>query len=147
MNYKVKYLIFDFICALLLLLFLYTGINKIVEHHLFQYFLTRTPVLSGSAKWWSWVLPFSELFIALLLFIKSLRITGLYLSILLLFVFTVYLIYLVTNFSDLPCNCGGVLNQLSWKQHIFFNISFLMLAVSAVALDKFIKKYPSSPPP
>jgi hypothetical protein len=35
----------------------------------------------------------------------------------------------------LPCSCGGLIEALSWRQHIFFN-----LAVMAISLLLFINK-------
>ena len=51
--------------------------------------------------------------------------------------FTVYII-LILNFSDfVPCSCGGVLENLSWKEHVVFNVLFIMFVLfSILELEK-----------
>ena len=51
--------------------------------------------------------------------------------------FTVYII-LILYFSDfVPCSCGGVLENLSWKEHVVFNVLFIMFALfSILELEK-----------
>ena len=55
--------------------------------------------------------------------------------------FTAY-IYLILNYSDfIPCSCGGVLEDLSWTQHLIFNIVFIFLAGVAIFFSRHrIKK-------
>src|SRR5690606_14703009 len=46
--------------------------------------------------------------------------------------FTAY-IFIILNFSDfVPCSCGGVLEKMSWTQHLIFNVVFIILAGVAV---------------
>ncbi|MEJ0031509.1 MAG: MauE/DoxX family redox-associated membrane protein [Bacteroidota bacterium] len=38
--------------------------------------------------------------------------------------FTAYIV-VITRFSEYtPCSCGGVLEKMSWDQHLVFNIGF-----------------------
>lgn len=113
----------------LLLLYTYTGFHKLYEQPLFRRTLSK--VLSGynGAATLAWVIPTLELVVVLLLFFESSRKAGLYASLLLLLVFTLYLLYMVLFVADLPCSCGGVLNKMSWKQHIWFNLFFIALNV------------------
>jgi hypothetical protein len=39
--------------------------------------------------------------------------------------FTVYLAWMIQFAAHLPCNCGGVISSMSWKQHIVFNTMVL----------------------
>jgi hypothetical protein len=39
---------------------------------------------------------------------------------------------MVLTSANLPCSCGGVIQQLSWKQHIVFNISFIVLGIAGI---------------
>jgi hypothetical protein len=39
-------------------------------------------------------------------------------------------------YGKIPCSCGGAIAHLSWTQHFFFNLFFIIL--SAIAL--YIKK-------
>jgi hypothetical protein len=29
-------------------------------------------------------------------------------------------------FGRIPCSCGGLISSLSWTQHLFFNLFFLL---------------------
>lgn len=113
--------------ALLVLLFTYTGLSKLLERETFAFTLSRSPLLQTIAPFLSWALPISELLLVILLIIPALQIWGLRLSLLLLTLMTLYLIYMIFYSNDLPCSCGGVLAKMSWGQHIFFNLGFIVL--------------------
>ncbi|WP_417857511.1 MauE/DoxX family redox-associated membrane protein, partial [Xanthomarina gelatinilytica] len=62
------------------------------------------------------------------------RIPALFAAFALMVMFTAYIV-IILNFSDfIPCSCGGVLEKLSWTQHLIFNIAFIILAGVAVFL-------------
>lgn len=140
-------LIADTISAMLLLLFLYTALSKLSDYESFRFVLSKSPLLKHYAGFIAVALPVEELLVALLLFIPPTRVTGLYISFILISLFTLYLIYMITFTPDLPCNCGGVLKLLSWKQHIFFNLFFIVLCLAGIFLYKRNKNRRSSPPP
>jgi putative oxidoreductase len=121
----------------LLLLYAYTGLHKLFEQSLFQRTLSK--VLSGynGAATLAWLIPSLELVVVLLLFFEQTRKSGLYASLLLLVLFTSYLVYMVLFVADLPCSCGGVLNKMSWKQHIFFNLFFIAINLFAIGRFRF----------
>lgn len=135
---KRNQLIIEIISGLLILLFLYTGLSKLLEHDTFVYNLGKSPLLTPFAGFLSIALPVGEIILAGLLLMKRTQLMGLWLSLGLLGVFTIYLIYMV-NFTDhLPCSCGGVIAKMSWKQHIFFNLFFVLL--SAIAIRRMKKQ-------
>jgi hypothetical protein len=35
-----------------------------------------------------------------------------------------------------PCSCGGVLVRLSWRQHVLFNMFFLLVCGSGIVLER-----------
>lgn len=115
------------ITALLILLFAYTALSKLLNLRAFSIALEAVPVLKKDAAIISWLLPVGELLIVLLLLMPATRTAGLYVSLIALTVFTGYLIYMVLFLSELPCSCGGALNNLSWKQHIIFNFIIVRL--------------------
>jgi hypothetical protein len=60
------------------------------------------------------------------------RVLALFAAFALMVMFTAY-IFIILNFSDfIPCSCGGVLEKLSWTQHLIFNLVFIVLAGVAV---------------
>ncbi len=120
------------VAYLFLLLFLYAAISKVLDYETFSVQLAQSPLLSAYAGVIAWAVPGLEILIAILLTIPKYRIPALYAAFTLMVMFTAY-IYIILNFSDfVPCSCGGVLEKLSWTQHLFFNIFFIILAGVAV---------------
>ncbi len=56
------------------------------------------------------------------------------------FLFAGYIGYMLVFVKHLPCSCGGVLQGLSWGQHLLFNLLFLLLAVMGTLLESKPKK-------
>lgn len=138
---KYSHVFINLIASSLLLLFLYTGINKLEERELFQAILSKSPLLSTYAGLLSWIIPFSELFVSALLFFPVTRVSGLQWSIALMTGFTLYIAYMLLSASRLPCSCGGVLKNMSWSEHLGFNIIFLLLSIIAFGLKKGGKQF------
>lgn len=131
----------EIISALLILLFVYTGTSKLLDHDAFQHTLAKAPLIEKFSGVLSWALPIGEIGISLLLFIPRLRQTGLLLSFLLMTVFTFYISYMLLFSPDRPCSCGGVLKNLGWEEHLLFNIYFTLLAFAGWQLQKRMKRF------
>jgi hypothetical protein len=93
-------------------------------------------MLTAFAKWISWFIPGIELVISLMLAIPKYRYEGLYASFSLMTMFTAYIIAITRFSSFIPCSCGGILQHMSWNQHLIFNIFFVMLGAVAIMLHK-----------
>jgi hypothetical protein len=114
------------------LLFCYASISKILDFENFQVQLGQSPLLSAYAGFISYAVIAAELFIAVLLCIRTLRLIGLYLALGIMVSFTVY-IYLILNYSDfVPCSCGGILEKLGWTEHMVFNIICVLIALMSI---------------
>ncbi|HEY5463216.1 MAG TPA: MauE/DoxX family redox-associated membrane protein [Hanamia sp.] len=124
----------DIISGILLLLFLYTSLSKLADYETFKNVLSASPLLKPLASVVAWLLPVTELVLVVLLFFPAVRLKGLYASFIFISLFTLYLIYMITFTPDLPCQCGGVLKLLTWPQHIFFNLFFILLSLSGIIL-------------
>lgn len=142
-----KTVIIESISLILVLLFTYTAVSKILEHDLFAIVLSEAPAIGKYATLISWLLPAAEILVVILLLVPSLRLTGLFASLFLLLVFTMYLLWMVVFRINLPCNCGGVLKALSWKQHIFFNLFFIVLSACCIILYPGHKIHLQKTPP
>lgn len=117
---------------LLIFLFTYTGISKLIGHSVFYTTLLQSPVVRSYATPISWLIPVFELFIVLLLLLPRTRNMGLLLSFVLMILFTIYIGYMLLFIPHLPCSCGGVLQQLSWNNHILLNSAFILLIIAAL---------------
>jgi putative oxidoreductase len=124
-----KIAISNVIACLFIFLFVYTAVNKIWKFHNFNWVLGTLPVIGSYNSLIAYFVPTAELITTLLLFNTQTRKYGFISSFLLMLVFSGYLIFMVLFTRDLPCNCGGVLSHLSWRQHIAFNLFFLLLSI------------------
>ena|SRR2546428_1447816 len=125
----------EIISALLIVLFTYAAISKLLDHAAFYTELRKSPLLHASAGAVTWLIPLAELIISLLIALKSTRLLGLYSSLFLLVVFTAYLIITINFSYYVPCSCGGLLSDLSWDTHILFNLFFIAINVGAIILE------------
>lgn len=127
--------IVEVISSFFVLLFTYTTVSKLVIYDTFVGQLSKSPFLEKYAVAVGWLIPASELIIALLLVIKRTRLIGLFASFALMLAFSIY-IYMMLHYSHyVPCSCGGVLAQMSWEQHLLFNIVVSLLALGAILLS------------
>jgi uncharacterized membrane protein YphA (DoxX/SURF4 family) len=120
-------------------LFLYTGVSKIMEFDAFLEQLIDTPVLSPLAGWIAVLLPATEFAVTLLLIVPPWRLKGFYASLFLMLIFTVYVAALLMFSDELPCSCGGILESLSWPQHLAFNGMSILFAWLGIRLEKKIR--------
>ncbi|MFN8271953.1 MAG: hypothetical protein U0U33_16925 [Chitinophagaceae bacterium] len=126
----------DVIAGLLILLFVYTALSKLDNYSFFQAQLSLYPFIGLFGGTLAWAIPAMELIITLLLLIPAYRTKGLKAALILLIAFTVYLLLMILYTPDLPCSCGGVIQSLTWTQHIFFNCGFIMVTLVAVLMSK-----------
>lgn len=130
-----KSILLDCICYLYVVLFVYAAVSKLLDFENFQVQLGQSPLLSAFAGWVSWGVPIVELIIALLLVFPRFRLLGLYAAFSLMVMFTSYII-IILNFSPfVPCSCGGILEKMTWNQHLIFNIFFILLGLWAILLQ------------
>ncbi|ROI10081.1 tellurium resistance protein TerC [Chryseobacterium sp. H3056] len=114
------------------LLFIYAAVSKMLDFENFQVQLAQSPLLSAYAGFISYGVLALELLTAGALLWNKTRRAALYASFGLMVAFTVY-IYLILNYSDyIPCSCGGILEKMSWGQHLFFNSVCVVLAWSGI---------------
>lgn len=124
----------EIISALFILLFVYTGISKFQEIDSLEYALRDYPFIGNYSIFISWALPSIELLVAALLLIPRLRLMGLYGSLVLMSSFTLYLIIMFSFTNASPCTCGGMLQKLSWPQHLIFNVIMVILSIIGIRL-------------
>lgn len=124
--------IIELTAALFILLFVYTGITKLIDQNSFRGVISRSPLIGQWATFLSWTLPIIELSAALLLLIPKTKKLGLWISLGLMILFTGYIGYMLLFSDHLPCSCGGVLQQLTWLQHLEFNILFTLLSALSI---------------
>jgi len=140
MKTRFKIFIVEVICLLYILLFVYAAVSKVLDFENFLIQMGQSPILSSFAGWMAIFIPFLEIGISFLLMFRSLKFWGLLFSFLLMFLFSLYIYIMLYYSSYVPCSCGGILEKMTWKQHLVFNIFFTVLAVVAFLLIPFRNK-------
>jgi uncharacterized membrane protein YphA (DoxX/SURF4 family) len=133
-------IIIEIITVLNIILFLYTGIAKIQDYDVFIEQLGENPILASFAKAIAILLPIVEFLIVLMLVVPRWRFKGLLITFFLMILFTGYIIALFSFSKEMPCSCGGIIELLSWKGHLIFNGTFILLDLWAIILYKRQKK-------
>lgn len=128
-------MIVEIISALLIFLFIYAALSKLLDFDKFKYQLSQSPFMTRFSGVAAWAIPLGELIVSVALIIKRIRIVGLYLSFFLMLLFTGYIFIMLKYSSYLPCSCGGVLSGMSWKQHFVFNLAFTGLSLSGIIIQ------------
>jgi putative oxidoreductase len=135
----------EIIGSLLILLFVYTAISKLMDIPKFTFTMSRSPLIGNSASFLALAVPVIELLIAALLFVPRTRLLGLYGSLGLMTAFTLYIGYMLSFADKLPCSCGGVIGKMTWNQHLVFNIFFTLLSLLGVVLERRRRKQKKDP--
>ncbi len=130
--------------AALALLWSYAALSKLLTYQATRFQLLGHKLIMNHAGVIAWLIPAMELILVVLLLWRNTRRVGLYASAMLLAVFTAYIIYMFVYYPAKPCSCGGVLAALSWRQHIVFNLAFMLPALLA---GFFYNKAPPNPKP
>ena len=140
MNQTLLYKISNVIAAIFIFLFAYTSVSKLLNMQPFQFTIKSSPFIGQWPSLIAWSVVFAEWIVVLLLLYPPLRWIGFYLSLLLMSAFTIYIAYMLTTVSHLPCSCGGILKQLSWKAHLVLNVFLTLLSLAGVIVEKKRRK-------
>lgn len=124
------------ITILLLLLWIPTSLNKLINFEAFKQDIYKQPFNFILAKVIIYSIPFLEILTVILIVIPQYRRWGFILSTYLMSIFTLYIASALLNMWDkLPCGCGLILSQLNWQEHFWFNLTFLLLSIAAWYLE------------
>lgn len=135
------------VAATLIFVFAYTAFSKLADLSGFQRNLMTSPILKEYFRFFAMAIPAVELLLTLLLMVPSLRWWGLAGSFVLLLLFTGYIAGMMLWAPELPCSCGGIVQQLSWWQHLGVNLMLagltfwaLLTTKNTIAIDRESRK-------
>lgn len=126
---------------LLIILWTYAAVGQILQWENFRIRMSQFPFIGEYAGILVWLVPGIEILIALLFFFSRLKDEAYLSSFSLLLIFTAYIVAVLNYADSIPCSCTGVLPSLSWKEHISFNVGFLVLALAGLIMSPRLKKY------
>lgn len=134
MNVIRKSLVYEVIASLFILLFVYAALSKIMDFEKFRVELGKSPVLNAFSGIVAVVIPVIEIIISIYLATKRYQLIAFYAAFMLMVVFSAYIVDILNFSSYVPCSCGGVLQNMSWPQHLVFNIGFIILSIIAILI-------------
>ena len=122
---------------LCIILFVYAALNKILDFENFQVQLGQSPLLSAYASPVSYAVPLFEFGIVFLLLIPRCLYISLFASFTLMTMFTAYIFIMLYYSPFVPCSCGGILEKMTWNEHLIFNVVFVVLLLFAIILYRW----------
>lgn len=132
-----RQVLLESISALLIMLFLYASISKFLDFRKFIGEMNNQPFPNYLTPFLVWAIPTSEIVISLALIFERTRLVGLYASLVLMSLFTIYAAAILLHFfAYVPCSCGGVISKLSWRQHLVLNLFFVTLSITGIILQR-----------
>lgn len=134
MNHQKKQLLADIISAMYIALFLYAAASKVLDFENFQVQLGKSPVLNFIASPTAYFIPSIEIIIAIGLMVKKSQYLSLYAAFSLMVIFSTYIMAILKFGSYIPCSCGGILQDMTWTQHFWFNVAFVLLGAVAILI-------------
>lgn len=132
----------DIASSFFILLFCYAAVSKISDFSLFQVQIGQSPMLSAYAGFLSYAVIIVEIIIVILLMIKKTQHIGLYAATALMSAFTTYIIIILTYSDFIPCSCGGILEDLTWTEHLIFNVVCILIGIFAINCRDSNTNYP-----
>ncbi|WP_461789462.1 MauE/DoxX family redox-associated membrane protein [Pedobacter sp.] len=128
-------IIIEILVMAMTVLFLYAGITKLMNIHFFELQLKLSPWISNFNRILAWALPSFEIAIAVMLLIGGkFRTLALYCFGSSLLVFSIYISVVLISGRKAPCSCGGLIQKLSWTEHISLNLSFVVISIITLQL-------------
>lgn len=128
----------DIIIAVLVMLLLYTSFSKLLDLPRFEASLRKQPFAPRLQQTLLWLLPSMEILVAGLLMVPRTKVYALWGYAAMMAVFTGYIAAILLHaYPRIPCTCGGLISQLSWPQHLVFNLFFLALGIWALIINAF----------
>lgn len=129
------------ISGFLVMLWAYSSISKLMYMQAFRHAMLIQVFPKWIGKILTYVLPVVELAMVLLLIFNRTRLFGMYASLFLMGLFTLYVGGAVFKFYDRsPCACGGLFGRLGWRRHFKVNIGLTLVALAGVLLMELYKK-------
>ncbi|MNK92879.1 Methylamine utilization protein MauE [compost metagenome] len=123
-----------------ILLFLYAAMSKLMDYQEFKVQLSQSPILMDYAAVLVWLVPVVEIVIAIMLAFKKTMLPGMFAAFGLMAMFSVYILMILYSGERIPCSCGGLLEKMSWQQHLVFNIVFVVLGIVGIVLQSVISR-------
>ncbi len=115
-----------------IVLFCFAAVSKLSDFENFQVQLAQSPLLGAYAGFVSYAVLVALLAVVVLLCLRRARTAGLAGSLLLMLLFAGYTAYVLFFAASTPCNCIGILPQLSWQQNFAAELAGAGLGIAGI---------------
>ena len=123
-------LLIETLASLIILLYSYASLYKLCNFSDFINEINKQPLPKSWTPYLVRTIPTVEIAASLLLCFRISRLWGFLLSSLIMTTFTGYTIaVLLHGFAYIPCACGGIIEDLTWGQHLVLDTSYLLLSI------------------
>ena len=136
---KTNTTIYKVLRGLMILFWVYVGIEKLWQLSAFHIALQQQPVISILAPILFWLLPLLEISIGALLGLPARRLQhwGWIASTIMITLFSIYIALGVLDVYDKkPCMCTSFLSHIPWTAHLLFNLVILGLSLAGLVLNR-----------
>lgn len=126
---RFKYKGVYFLHYLVFILFLFSIISKLLEFDLFISNLNQSPFFwQDSTTIIAIIILSMEILTTILLFFTKTKKIAYIFAFYIFLVYTGYITMMLLFSPYLPCSCGGLTYHLSWEQHIYLNMVFVIIS-------------------
>jgi putative oxidoreductase len=137
LKYMKRKIVIEVLSSLLILLFVYASISKWLDFKTFIGQMNNQPFPNWMTPALVWTIPVLEIIISVLLMFDKTQLIGFWTSLVLMLLFTIYAVLILAKvFGRVPCSCGGVIDKLTWEQHLLFNLFFVGVALTGIILKR-----------
>ncbi|ATP56262.1 hypothetical protein CPT03_07150 [Pedobacter ginsengisoli] len=138
---KWKVLLIEIVSVAFLFLFVYAAFSKLSDIEKFRVQLGKSPILNAFVGIVVYIVPMVEILLAVMLCFKRSRLIAIYGAYTLMLCFSIYIIYILKYSPYIPCSCGGILENMSWRQHLVFNIGFVFVSIVGILMYPTNKEF------
>lgn len=130
-----KQLFSDLIALIFIILFVYAGWIKLLDHRMFRNQLTAFDYINSFAGFLAWAVPLIHLGLAFLFIWPSMRLWALGGTFILLLTYSAYIILILYRGVNVPCACSGLFKFTSWAGQLVMNSAFLAMAAAGIIFE------------
>lgn len=138
---KLKHITVESLVCILIMIFAYTTARQLGRFNDFRLSLGAQPLNDSFRIFLLYAIPAAQVMVILLLVVPIFRQYGLLLSLVLLAVYTAYIILVLTNYyGRKPCSCAGAIKNLTWNSHLYFNLTLVIFNLLALYFHRQLRK-------
>jgi uncharacterized membrane protein YhaH (DUF805 family) len=132
-----RQIFYHLILAILVVFFAYTAFHKMLGWEDFADQMRNQPMPLWLSGMLAVIVPTLSIIIAVLLVLRSTRLTGFVMAFALLLCFDFYVTAIILElFPYVPCSCAGISSRLSWGEHLAIDVSLTLLAGAGAQLHR-----------